>query len=101
MASIITPPENVGVMPSLGLEAIGSLRQALEEAIAMTMRGEATSITIVAAIGAGKGVKTWAAGNAESAHMVRWAVMDKPPLMMLDTESGEVTLVEKPGPEAA
>lgn len=64
MSQVITPPENVGVMPSLSMESLGYLRQALEEAIAMTLRGEATSVTIMATGGPGQRVTTWGAGPA-------------------------------------
>ncbi len=48
MSTVITPIEDQGPMPALGLQDINSLRQGLEEAVALTLRGEATGIVILA-----------------------------------------------------
>ncbi len=66
MSTVITPIEDQGPMPALGLQDINSLRQGLEEAVALTLRGEATGIVILAvrkpdAQGKG-GAKAWHAG---------------------------------------
>ncbi len=80
MSTVVTPVEDPGPMPSLTLVDIGALRQGLEEAIALTLRGQATGVVILAP--RDRGCKAWHAGPgaATAAGRCRLTLLSKSPL---------------------
>lgn len=74
MSQVITPVDT-GKPPSLSLQDIAALRQGLEEAIALTLRGEATCVTVVAQYPESRGVKFWEAGDRDGGAPLRGAML--------------------------
>lgn len=65
MSQVITPPQDIGPMPALSLMELNALRQGLEEAVALVLRGEASGVVILAP--RDNGCRAWHAGPTGAA----------------------------------